>query len=179
MPCNCWKRKQSFNPRAPRGARQKIADEKAGPLMFQSTRPARGATPEPTRTNEDAMVSIHAPRAGRDAPIDYAHSRSRSFNPRAPRGARQRHYNVAEGELMFQSTRPARGATRAGRKSTSRTFRFNPRAPRGARPCCFPSCSAIALVSIHAPRAGRDGVRPSSSRGRSSFNPRAPRGARR
>ena len=57
--------------------------------MFQSTRPVRGAT----QTNQGKLaqeaVSIHAPRAGRDA--------HRAANQVLRR--------------MFQSTRPVRGAT--------------------------------------------------------------------
>jgi len=56
--------------------------------MFQSTRPARGATPHQTQF-------LH---------VD-------CFNPRAPRGARHRKLPSVDAILMFQSTRPARGAT--------------------------------------------------------------------
>jgi len=80
-----------FNPRAPRGARR--------------------ATNR-TRSEADSGVSIHAPRAGRDAPLIFTNlpigtfqstrpargatgrrrpveADPKSFNPRAPRGARQ------------------------------------------------------------------------------------------
>ncbi len=78
---------------------------------FQSTRPARGAT-----TPQSAMKE-----------------KKKSFNPRAPRGARLdflRHFAIRE---TFQSTRPARGATEV---------HADMRMPW--------------TVSIHAPRAGRD-----------------------
>ena len=81
--------------------------------MFQSTRPARGAT-------------IRVGKAHRFAGQD-------SFNPRAPRGARR---DAAIGNFsahaQFQSTRPARGAT-CCRNPDARRLGFNPRAPRGAR----------------------------------------------
>ena len=58
--------------------------------MFQSTRPVRGATfPEMVSTGGYNLVSIHAPRAGRD------------INPPASNASR----------TVFQSTRPVRGAT--------------------------------------------------------------------
>jgi len=57
--------------------------------MFQSTRPARGATSLVRPPSVLAVVSIHAPRAGRDA----------------------RTRRVLRKALVFQSTRPARGAT--------------------------------------------------------------------
>jgi len=57
--------------------------------MFQSTRPARGATRRQNLARAPAVVSIHAPRAGRD----------------------KDEWAAITLEQMFQSTRPARGAT--------------------------------------------------------------------
>ena len=77
-----------FNPRAPRGARHLHQDRLGLPVWFQSTRPARGATGAYLDGRREHVVSIHAPRAGRDprcAPADRAGD---CFNPRAPRGAR-------------------------------------------------------------------------------------------
>jgi len=169
--------------------------------MFQSTRPARGATFRRTHRCHLRFVSIHAPRAGRDISTDRRGGKPHSF----------------------QSTRPARGATkssgsglchlrvsihapRAGRdsyapRSAAVRFCFNPRAPRGARLATPIAWMSSVYVSIHAPRAGRDpakftrlayhpqfqSTRP--ARGAtggaaaggvpcSGFNPRAPRGAR-
>ena len=102
-------------------------------IMFQSTRPARGATSVSTAEMLPNAVSIHAPRAGRDRFRRHCSRAASSFNPRAPCGARR---NLATLPLL-QS--------------------FNPRAPRGARrsPNVNPICGK---VSIHAPRVGRDGV---------------------
>ncbi len=122
-----------FNPRAPRGARQGVGAKEVAKILFQSTRPARGATHKSCKRAIADDVSIHAPRAGRDrAQLRYGRSAGR-FNPRAPRGARQ--ITTAQGgrSFRFQSTRPARGAT---------------------PPAC--GTQRIKNVSIHAPRAGRD-----------------------
>ncbi len=56
----------SFNPRAPRGARRHGVVPGLTVKLFQSTRPARGATTIPFRGGVFVRVSIHAPRAGRD-----------------------------------------------------------------------------------------------------------------
>ena len=56
---------------------------------FQSTRPARGATPLFDGAEQTAEISIHAPREGRDVKA----------------------YPQGEFIPVFQSTRPARGAT--------------------------------------------------------------------
>ena len=146
--------------------------------MFQSTRPVRGATPQPRLYDSRRMVSIHAPRAGRDMIAALTGGYSGSFNPRAPCGARQnvlRHRTIdtvvsihapragrdAHGSIPicptpeFQSTRPVRGATYSRRRK---------RSPQ--------------QVSIHAPRAGRDSPTQTTSTTTFSFNPRAPCGAR-
>ena len=146
-----------FNPRAPRGARPSELGRFCEFGSFQSTRPARGATQLGRFRTRHGDVSIHAPRAGRDAPRKRAcpnrsvsiHAPragrderpagrqlySNGFNPRAPRGARQGEPDGTCDGSLFQSTRPARGAT---------TRRVH----------LFISCP----VSIHAPRAGRDDI---------------------
>jgi len=121
-----------FNPRAPRGARR-------------SSWRGKGS---------QQLVSIHAPREGRDrASLTYP-TRPRGFNPRAPRGARR---SASAGWLASSC--------------------FNPRAPRGAR-LSGATSSTLHQVSIHAPREGRDRLSLSRRLLPSCFNPRAPRGAR-
>ena len=59
-------------------------------MEFQSTRPMRGATYGEELAFWDEIISIHAPREGRDfelaARVVFARHH---FNPRAPRGARR------------------------------------------------------------------------------------------
>ena len=62
------------------------------------------------------MVSIHAPRAGRDPGSTSAEQMRRCFNPRAPCGARQAMPKITTAAVKFQSTRPVRGATWAAEK---------------------------------------------------------------
>ena len=126
-----WSR---FNPRAPHGARRslfsclftvnvfqstrpargatmpkcKTADERA---KFQSTRPARGATGAAGGPPAPRLVSIHAPRTGRDQSARVSEVAWACFNPRAPHGARR-------------SACPVARIVVTG---------FNPRAPHGAR----------------------------------------------
>ncbi len=82
------------------------------------------------------MVSIHAPRAGRDVAM-----RAKACM-----------------ERLFQSTRPVRGATAAELKEQIDKLSFNPRAPCGARPGSDGMRTRAEAVSIHAPRAGRDSI---------------------
>src|SRR5580692_2237918 len=80
------------------------------PETFQSTRPVWGATLKHPLHFQLKIVSIHAPRVGRDLPDQNGLSPPSGFNPRAPCGAR-----------------PITLSNLAG------TCRFNPRAPCGAR----------------------------------------------
>ena len=102
--------------------------------IFQSTRPLRGATLTVYKHDADTGISIHAPLAGRDLDSVGASRPAYHFNPRAPCGARRSsviglnsnrlisiHAPLAgrdpylarssTGRLLFQSTRPLRGAT--------------------------------------------------------------------
>ena len=104
-------RLEYFNPRAPCGARRinvKIVDEL---ILFQSTRPMRGATDAALRRRYLHDISIHAPHAGRDQPLLLRPVPLIYFNPRAPCGARQEMSPFHRLSNEFQSTRPMRGAT--------------------------------------------------------------------
>jgi len=76
---------------------------------------------------------------------------------------------------MFQSTRPAWGATPVSTDTLRQEFRFNPRAPRGARHCCPQGGIIPFTVSIHAPRVGRDTPRDVSITGHINVSIHAPR----
>ena len=123
--------------------------------LFQSTRPAWGATKGRAGSEVGIKVSIHAPRVGRDGGKYETDTRRSSFNPRAPRGARPQESLMPAAIKWFQSTRPAWGATQV-----------------------IPALGGGGVVSIHAPRVGRDILSVNCILPEGGFNPRAPRGAR-
>ena len=101
-----------FNPRAPHGARLGLpVNTPMTQGKFQSTRPAWGATKPPRPGRRDMSISIHAPRMGRDTNRTKKSAPRRYFNPRAPHGARHLMMVPRCTRLIFQSTRPAWGAT--------------------------------------------------------------------
>ena len=170
--------------------------------LFQSTLPARGATGAYLRRIGYHRISIHAPREGSDGCVSPPKRLPQNFNPRSPRGERpcppwqacncQRisihapregsdptRPSISETLMLFQSTLPARGATRydiatsaaatqfqstlpargatgQGRRRSLLPYHFNPRSPRGERPV-----SPVVSLQLSA-----------------YFNPRSPRGER-
>ena len=55
-----------FNPRSPHGERPLSSSSRVVSISFQSTLPARGATPSPFAVGSLQEISIHAPRTGSD-----------------------------------------------------------------------------------------------------------------
>ena len=79
-------------------------------MEFQFTRPAWGATGLPAWSVSRLMVSIHAPRVGRD----FAKARKTTVDTvsiHAPRVGRDSAARPMPSPLRFQFTRPAWGAT--------------------------------------------------------------------
>ena len=190
-----------FNPRAPCGTRQSTKQASLLAVAFQSTRPVRDATSYPASRNwpitgfnprapcgtrlllffvgrKLGVVSIHAPRAGRDRQNCHSHN----------------------GDNKFQSTRPVRDATIQNRRQTFK-HSVSIHAPRAGRDLDRMPCISISQafqstrpvrdatilaansvytkdVSIHAPRAGRDPNKNRLPASQYCFNPRAPCGTR-
>ena len=82
-------------------------------VVFQSTLPGWGATPDRTVPG---------------FPAGY-------FNPRSPDGERPPFSTICATESVFQSTLPGWGATHAKSFDFKRLCNFNPRSPDGERPC--------------------------------------------
>ncbi len=125
------------------------------PPGFQSTLPARGATLRRCRERNLSLISIHAPRTGSDEYRQALSQTQHNFNPRSPHGERRnairctRYGKKFQSTLpargatrsclqilltkRFQSTLPARGATRSFLPSECKILDFNPRSPHGER----------------------------------------------
>ena len=146
----------NFNPRAPCGARPNLLLRGGQIQVFQSTRPVWGATPLPMHGSGESVISIHAPRVGRDAASGNTSRLAGYFNPRAPCGAR-----------------------RAGHRQPCGALQISIHAPRVGRDRLRTAGRSAGRISIHAPRVGRDGVPREALLLQVNFNPRAPCGARR
>ena len=146
-----------FNPRSPHGERPRLTWWSELRKGFQSTLPARGATfhlidssrvktissPAP-RTGSDFIppiqldaprrISIHAPRTGSDLVILSICTPPVVISIHAPRtGSDSISGTKSANSTGFQSTLPARGATRQEARHSGAPHYFNPRSPHGER----------------------------------------------
>ena len=174
-----------FNPRSPHGERPEQPKPQSKSVEFQSTLPARGATFCADDYPFVRAISIHAPRTGSDATGMHPFSAMR-ISIHAPRTGSD---YVATGEDVepegFQSTLPARGATKRLDDSCIQRRAFQSTLPaRGATSMPSPSVTASTFqstlpargatsrlsrtpqsqrISIHAPRTGSDGASSNAS----------------
>ena len=102
------------------------------------------------------QISIHAPRTGSDRGSALRRRTLRVFQSTLPARGATRARTLTQITDLFQSTLPARGATRAPCESSADRSDFNPRSPHGERPPLLP---AAMRCQIH-------------------FNPRSPHGER-
>ena len=122
---------------------------------FKSTLPARGATQSRTCHSCKKRISIHAPREGSDKLIAILTALRQNFNPRSPRGERHLVNIIILRKNLFQSTLPARGATKvsaAGRP----VLKFQSTLPARGATKIDRVLQILIAISIHAPREGSD-----------------------
>ena len=91
------------------------------------------------------------------------------------RGATRVHHGRIPREYIFQSTLPARGATRSSSRLTALWCYFNPRSPHGERHCRVLPGFQLRVISIHAPRTGSDARPPRPHSARVHISIHAPR----
>ena len=92
-----------------------------------------GATGGSANSTHIGVISIHAPRVGRDIKLEKMPTTSKDFNPRAPCGARPSQIGV---EPQIEE--------------------ISIHAPRVGRDLVLDEADLGTVISIHAPRVGRD-----------------------
>ena len=147
--------------------------------IFQSTLPARGATPVKPIGQLCISISIHAPRTGSDS-CKFIKSESISYiSIHAPRtGSDIRLFVSAHGRYLFQSTLPARGATPQSAVFRETIYIFQSTLPARGATIRLQFCPSHIDISIHAPRTGSDIIISISCAEKPHFNPRSPHGER-
>ena len=95
---NAWTRQKrsapDFNPRAPCGARPNRPRGRGRLYQFQSTRPVWGATASAVGCKPVTIISIHAPRVGRDGTVTTIYDLAADISIHAPRVGRDAGYTA-------------------------------------------------------------------------------------
>ena len=152
-----WKTMQYFNPRSPHGERHHRVLRYAGTSAISTHAPRTGSDEPDGVTVYKTRISTHAPRTGSDLCTRAYKQTACDFNPRSPHGERHGQvFDECRGNIQFQPTLPARGATAYSNRPLSVSAYFNPRSPHGER---------LAVATY-------------SGTTTSYFNPRSPHGER-
>ncbi len=138
--------------------------------LFQSTHPVRGGDARhPKRPRLRRLISIHAPRVGRDV-SRIPHALHDIISIHAPRAGCDvpMSFSVFVAS-QFQSTRPVRGATERDGEKVGSAYSFQSTHPVRGATLEIHKLDGTLNISIHAPSAGCDKVhapRPRRSRDR-------------
>mgnify|MGYP006951014514 CR=1 FL=1 len=201
MPCKTARFLCNFNPRSPHGERPAFPARRCSFLSISIHAPRTGSDRAASSACHSDKISIHAPRTGSDATSGRTSRRRTEISIHAPRtGSDGKATDMTCPTLSFQSTLPARGATRTATHKRRRerfqstlpargaTFcwsrsrlagrHFNPRSPHGERLKADDFPALVVRISIHAPRTGSDLGRDRASAHHAHFNPRSPHGER-
>ena len=167
-----------FNPRPPRGGRRWMQVHYRLQFDISIHAPREGGDAGRYRRRVKALISIHAPREGGDDRSKKRAAAQRQFQSTPPaRGATRHPLAATRGNFLFQSTPPARGATTT-RPVSDIARRISIHAPREGGDIVHRMPIHKIPISIHAPREGGDVLDYQSIGGVLYFNPRPPRGGR-
>ena len=144
-----------FNPRAPYGARPIPFDPVAAAIIFQSSRPLRGATNSAPDHEPIQGFQSSRPLRGATGIASKFVPKLAFQSPRPLRGATALAWWHFLATGPFQSPRPLRGATALGRIASDRRGFQSPRPLRGAT-AEQARIQRDWQISIPAPLAGRD-----------------------
>ena len=146
-----------FNPRSPHGERRFTCNVGRIACDISIHAPRTGSDGQQAYEYEKTIfISIHAPRTGSDERLA-ALSDMLEISIHAPRtGSDSKIFTFRIAQILFQSTLPARGATRCPMIQAMVVDHFNPRSPHGERRYKRRRDLSAGEISIHAPRTGSD-----------------------
>ena len=122
-------------------------------LIFQLTRPLRGATVNVLAEFFQKSISTHTPLAGRDVSDVGSAGSTSDFNSHAPCGARQRPRPLFSRAPHFNSHAPC-GARQCDVGENDYCGHFNSHAPCGARPADRRWIGVIQIFQLTRPLRG-------------------------
>ena len=145
-----------FNPRSPRGERPFEGGQNEQGKEFQSTLPARGATPMESKNCRIESFQSTLPARGATHIEAAKNMQIKYFNPRSPRGERRFPALVQASLDCISIHAPREGSDHFFSRLFNEMSYFNPRSPRGERRYLGGQQDRDRDISIHAPREGSD-----------------------
>ena len=168
-----------FNPRSPHGERLDAIPGSAKGGNFNPRSPHGERRCAISFAKNLEKISIHAPRTGSDNLPHVGKNTVGEFQSTLPARGATRYPSFIWLVHQFQSTLPARGATLKDNKIKDMSLEFQSTLPaRGATRYNFADFGKR-RISIHAPRTGSDAPTSVISGEHRNFNPRSPHGERR
>ena len=169
----------NFNPRSPHGERHGERGADVYLLAFQSTLPARGATPVLMAAARGTDISIHAPRTGSDEISALAPS-DREISIHAPRTGSDTLRITSRWLTSWISTHAPRTGSDdcAVRAASKAAWDFNPRSPHGEQQQGIGTTSITKLFQPTLPARGATDDAAIILSDTPDFNPRSPHGER-
>ena len=143
-----------FNPRSPHGERHSWVHLASTLTAISIHAPRTGSDVSRYSRRRLLTISIHAPRTGSDGIWSENVPMALNFNPRSPHGERLTEIPTVVATFAFQSTLPARGATRTVPRARPQPCHFNPRSPHGERRSSPSSVSAATSFQSTLPARG-------------------------
>ena len=156
MPCKTARFLCNFNPRSPHGERPAFPARRCSFLSISIHAPRTGSDRAASSACHSDKISIHAPRTGSDGKATDMTCPTLSFQSTLPARGATRTATHKRRRERFQSTLPARGATFCWSRSRLAGRHFNPRSPHGERLKADDFPALVVRISIHAPRTGSD-----------------------
>ena len=143
-----------FNPRPPRGGRRRRDDPPHQHDVISIHAPREGGDRVQRDLQHDRPISIHAPREGGDGSGEHGADGSQQFQSTPPARGATKIIDTSNIRLKFQSTPPARGATCVSINPTAISqFQSTPPA-RGATKVFKNSGSMLLLFQSTPPARG-------------------------
>ena len=146
-------------------------------IGFQSTLPARGATPTHDFQSCALHISIHAPRTGSDSDL-LDKFMGLDISIHAPRTGSDDTPPPSAPPASYFNPRSPHGERRFRPEPVAPTQDISIHAPRTGSDLPENAERITRRISIHAPRTGSDNPRRNHARQQIYFNPRSPHGER-
>ena len=125
-------------------------------LTFQSTLPARGATNLKLGYGGTQKISIHAPRTGSNRTSSSIFPGRPHFNPRSPHGERRFSRFLPRFAVIISIHAPRTGSDHPALRRASESLPISIHAPRTGSDGSRGTQRPRVPISIHAPRTGSD-----------------------